>query len=164
MRFLLNLLLSLGITSILSGNETPKLKISIITPTNKIHLNEAPVVLVRISNQSKRTIYFEYESLQISSGVTYPDRTSELSGTTGRVLSGASDGASVSGSLFGRNTLGIEPGQSFLKVTQLPRIKRLGEVILSVWLHVPVTSALEVKTSEWEEVSSEAEIKININK
>jgi hypothetical protein len=137
------------------------------SPTVQV-LDQNPVVgtrpraLLKITNRSQKRIFIDHNDLSTSSGLQYQDRTGVISGAKGMSVPGVTDGGSPGNWRVGPGTIGIEPGQSIIKLVQILEIKQPGEVSMSVSSSFPATFDLNTPPENWSVVTVVVDFKMNV--
>jgi hypothetical protein len=121
-----------------------------------------PRALLKITNSSQRRIFIDHNDLSTSSAIQYQDRAGAISGAKGMSAPGVTDGGSPGNWRIGPGTIGIEPGQSIIKLVRILEIKQSGEVSLSVFSSFPTTFDLNTPAEKWSVVTVEVEFKMNV--
>lgn len=129
----------------------------------KVRVGDRPCLLLKIINKGKSNLYVDYNEIIVNSGITYSDNSIDFSTIKGRPAYGATDGATLGNIHLGNQTIGIEPGQSFLKLAWTPSLKQGGRVMISLRIHITVTSDLSVPGDKWEYKDLDIELPVTVD-
>jgi len=114
-----------------------------------VAIGDMPYVIVKFQNTSKSTLFVDDNEIFINHGVTYADESIDFSPILGPPIYMATDGARVGNVHLGNQTTGILPGQSILKLIQLPKIRQTGRILISIRINITATTDPLASEEHW---------------
>jgi hypothetical protein len=133
----------------LAGEKSKLLKASLARPISNISVNDRPTFLIKIRNVGNSILYLDHNEIYFNSAITYPDGSIDFSTIVGAPSYGVTDGGEVGNMHLGSQTIGIEPGQSILKLVQIPQVLHDGVVTIYVSVQATAIADLAKKWQEW---------------
>lgn len=121
-------------------------------------------IQVKISNTSQKKIYIDGSELDISSSLLYLDGTGTIGSTIGRLPNTNADGTTIQSIHLGTHTLGIEPGESLIKLFALDLGERVGEVTVNLSVNIVASHNFNNNASDWIHFTGSTKFKIMVSK
>jgi hypothetical protein len=160
MRSLKLFLLLLLVTLPVASAEPITLSATVSLLDNEVLVGSDILLMVKITNTTKHRLFIDEHDLRISTSVEYPDRSGILGPYTSRGIASRSHGGPLPIVHLHEHTLGIEPGESFIKFTRLYSSMLVRPEKVTVHAHVtfPGANDLSIKGEDWSEFEASAEL------